>query len=189
MGASRDEDEDVELTSEEARESPALYQSASRYLTGLGHHTGGGKRTELKGGGAHEGFSDWHGRDRSKIGPVIGAVRIGAVVVTAVPLQSGYATVVPGHHAASLVLGFDRGTILFSPARRGTRQGIDCCMRWDMSIGSGFLVCRLFGNGGLVLVGGLFRALDLGKDGHIGENDGRCSQYRNECIRGTRLAR
>lgn len=63
MGASRDEDEDVELASEEARESPALYQSASRYLTGLGHHTGGGERTELKGGGAHEGFSDWHGRD------------------------------------------------------------------------------------------------------------------------------
>ena len=120
---------------------------------------------------------------------MVGAVRIGAVVVTAVPLQSGDATAVPGHHAASLVLSFDRGTILFSPARRGTRQGIDCCMCWDMSIGSWYLVCGLFGNGRLVLVGRLFRALDLGKDGHIGENDGRCSKDRNECSCGTRLAR
>lgn len=143
----------------------------------------------MKRGGAHEGSSNWHRRDRTKIGPVVSAVRIGAVVVTAVPLQIGDATVIPGHHAAPLVLGFDSGTILFSPARRGTRQRIDCCVCWDMSIGSWSVVCRLFGNGRLVLVGGLFCALDSRKDGHIGESDRRFSKSRNECSCGTRLAR
>lgn len=41
-------------------------------------------------------------------------------------------------------------------------------MCWDVSVRNR-CVCRLFGNGRFVLVGGLFSTLDLGKDGHFGE--------------------
>lgn len=128
----------------------------------------------MKGGSAHVGSSRWHRRDRSQIGAVIAAVRISAVVVAAVPLQSGDAAVIPAHHTASFVLSFDRGTILFSPARRGTRECIDCSMCWNMSIGNR-CVLGLFGNGCLVLAGGLFGAPDLGKDGHGSESDRQSS--------------
>lgn len=154
-----------------------------------GNHTLDGKRTGLKGRSAHKGPSHWHRRDRSKIGPVVAAVRISAVVVAAVPFQSGEAAVVSGHHAASLVLGFDRGTILFSPARRGARQCIDRSVCWNMSIRNWCLICRLFGNGRLMLVGGLFRTLDLGKDGHCCKSDRLCTSDWNECSSGTSLAR
>lgn len=102
---------------------------------------------------------------------MVAAVRISAVVVAAISLQCRDATVVPDHHATSLVLGFDSRTILFSPARRGARQCIDCSMGWDMSIGNWCLIRRLFGNSRLMLVGGLFRTFDPGKDGHVGESD------------------
>lgn len=102
---------------------------------------------------------------------MVAAVRISAVVVAAISLQRRDATVVPDHHATSLVLGFDSRTVLFSPARRGARQCIDCSMGWDMSIGNGCLGWRLFGNSRFVLVGGLFRTFNLGKDGHDRKSD------------------
>ena len=132
----------------------------------IGHHTFGGKRTGLKGRSAHVGFSHGHRRHGSEIGPVV------AAVVATVPLQSGDATVVPDHHAASLVLGFDSGSILLSPARGRARQCVDCSVCGDMSVGNWYIIWSLVGNGRLVFVGGLLGSLDLGKDGHVGSRDG-----------------
>lgn len=172
MYDSRDDDDDVELASEKVGESPVVNQQGIRcHIVVVGVHTFDGKRTWLKGRSAHVGSSHWHRRHGSKIGPVVGAVRVRAVVIAAVPLQGRDATVIPDHHAASLVLSSDSGTILLFPARRGARQCIDCGMCWDMPIGNGYLIRGLFGNRRLVLVGSLFRSPDLGEDGHDGESD------------------
>lgn len=58
-----------------------------------------------------------HCRCQSHIRTMIGAAAaVAAVVVAAVSLQGGGAAVIPRHHATPLVLCFDSGSILFSPA-------------------------------------------------------------------------